>query len=197
MTGPALVKARQGPSTDSGSGHKHTPPTQKPSPPDNHLQMKHQFSPKVFLRIYKPTRTMKARPYAQKQTANTKEIQCYFKRLISLIMICLGISFPFFLQVFCLYIMVSDVVFLWDLCVCQHLCLCIYLCYFCSFFASLFFPFVCLVLFSFIYFYFISFYYSFLFLFQMSVRFLITKSKKGCEFGGSGRILNKLGETKP
>lgn len=60
--------------------------------------------------------------------------------VLSLIILCWGLSFLFFstLQVLCIYIMVFGFEFLWDFCFCEFVCLCISIC-FCRFFFIYFF----------------------------------------------------------
>lgn len=94
------------------------------------------------------------------QTINSqhKTNSVIFVEIPCLIVTCLGITFMIFLsfclQVFCIDVILSGVMFLWDIWMCKHMPLCLYLCL--MLLLWLFFlPLVCLILYPFVFCFFV------------------------------------------
>lgn len=127
MTGPSLVKARRGPSTDGGSGHKHTPPQ-----PRNHLHLITIYKWNIsflqrcfsgYTNLHEPWRPD---PMPRSRRLTQKKFSVVM-RLISLIMICLGISFLFCYRSFA-YTSWFLMLHFYGICVFANICVSEYIC---------------------------------------------------------------------
>lgn len=122
-TEPAQVKARWA-QRWGGSRHKLPFLTRKLPPTDNTCEGKLSVS-----KFYKPHLRPGPRPSRRRLTQN--ELSGVFRGFFSLIVLSLCF-FPLRIFFFCLYIMFSNFVIVWDfcvcVCVCTHTCACVCVC---------------------------------------------------------------------